>query len=609
MSIATRWPPAECPEIVMRSVAVEARRVPVHPGDGGWALTDQLVQVHGGHQRVVDHDDGDASGQERAGDEREIDLVEPVPVAAVDEDGAGLGAGAGGQEPAGALAGWAPGRAVKPGGQLAPRRLALARVARQPHLGVGNLFTVVVLAIERFPVVAAKDEGHGAALLEELGQLGSYVPPCLLSGVGIPGDGRALPKAPSRLTYGWKWSQDAGELKIAGRAAIHVRAIEECESDAIEAVVRRRVDRDRRVLARALEDFREADARSGWGPVIQLAGVDPHGSRDALTFRVREVAGGIEGHECTKGRLAGRHEGLLRPDGRGSHRQDASVREAHQSHAPGVDPGMRGDEAERAVSVGNPLDARQRPRVGADFGQAAPAEAVDDERGIPPLTKKRAPPQFRSPDAAAAMGEDDGGKRPGSGREPQLSRDHDGGTEHEAELIPAPNQASGAGEPEIAGVRLGERGLHIAQRRRTACEREDHESEPQEPARSRLASEDRHAFFLRRSIRSSTRTISAPSRTISRSPAWPQRSTPFLSTMNVERKATLRSRSSTPYAAIVVRWTSLRSGKGNLRASRNLVWQNGLSPLTPNSTAPRSCTCLATSPRPESSGVQMPPQS
>src|SRR2546422_8427955 len=101
-------------------------------------------------------------------------------------------------------------------------------------------------------------------------------------------------------------------------------------------------------------DFREADARSGWGPVIQLAGVDPHGSRDALTFRVREVAGGIEGHERTKGRLAGRHEGLLRPDGRGSHRQDAAVREAHQNHAPGVDPGMRRDDAERAVGVGNP---------------------------------------------------------------------------------------------------------------------------------------------------------------------------------------------------------------------------------------------------------------
>src|SRR5207253_3403697 len=153
--------------------------------------------------------------------------------------------------------------------------------------------------------------------------------------------------------------------------------------------------------------------------------------------------------------------------------------------------------------------------------------------------------------------------------------------EHRARGGTDPNSEPGFGrcEPEIAGVRLGERGLHIAQRRRTACEREDHESEPQEPARSRLASEDRHAFFLRRSIRSSTRTISAPSRTISRSPAWPQRSTPFLSTMNVERKATLRSWSSTPYAAIVVRWTSLRSGKGNLRASRNLVWQNGLSPL------------------------------
>src|SRR2546427_7189008 len=38
-----------------------------------------------------------------------------------------------------------------------------------------------------------------------------------------------------------------------------------------------------------------------------------------------------------------------------------------------------------------------------------------------------------------------------------------------AGLIPAPNQASGAGEPEIAGVRLGERGFHIAQRRCTSC--------------------------------------------------------------------------------------------------------------------------------------------
>src|SRR5437867_5230270 len=82
----------------------------------------------------------------------------------------------------------------------------------------------------------------------------------------------------------------------------------------------------------------------------------------------------------------------------------------------------------------------------------------------------------------------------------------------------------------------------------------------------------RQAFFLSDAIRSSTRRIATPSRTISRSPAWPQRTTPFLSTMNVERKATLRSWSSTPYAAIVVRWTSLRSGKGNLRASRNLVW-------------------------------------
>src|SRR5207302_9384679 len=99
-------------------------------------------------------------GQHSAGYEREIALVERVPVAAVDEDVDGRGAVAGRQKHVVRLAGMAAVRDVKPGGQLAPRPLALARVARQPHLGVGNLFTVVVLAIERFPVVAAKDEGH-----------------------------------------------------------------------------------------------------------------------------------------------------------------------------------------------------------------------------------------------------------------------------------------------------------------------------------------------------------------------------------------------------------------------------------------------------------------
>src|SRR2546428_11334705 len=144
---------------------------------------------------------------------------------------------------------------VKPGGQLAPRPLALARVARQPHLGVGNLFTVVVLAIERLPVVAAKDEGHGRAT-------GGARPAGLVRSA-VPAERRRDSRRWSRPSEGtlpshvrMEMAQDAGELKIAGRAAIHVRAIEEWESDAIEAVVGRRVDRDRRVLARALEDFR-----------------------------------------------------------------------------------------------------------------------------------------------------------------------------------------------------------------------------------------------------------------------------------------------------------------------------------------------------------------
>ena len=60
-----------------------------------------------------------------------------------------------------------------------------------------------------------------------------------------------------------------------------------------------------------------------------------------------------------------------------------------------------------------------------------------------------------------------------------------------------------------------------------------------------------------------------PSRIISRSPAWPQRSTPSRSTTKVERYATLRSSSSTPYARMTVRWTSLSSGKENPRAREN----------------------------------------
>ena len=100
-----------------------------------------------------------------------------------------------------------------------------------------------------------------------------------------------------------------------------------------------------------------------------------------------------------------------------------------------------------------------------------------------------------------------------------------------------------------------------------------------------------------------------PSRTICRSPACPQRKIPSRSITNVDRQATLRSSSSTPYARIAVRWTSLSRGNENVRASWNAVWQNGVSPLIATSVAPRSASFAATWPRPPSSGVQMLPQS
>jgi hypothetical protein len=57
------------------------------------------------------------------------------------------------------------------------------------------------------------------------------------------------------------------------------------------------------------------------------------------------------------------------------------------------------------------------------------------------------------------------------------------------------------------------------------------------------------------------------------------------------------------------RWMSLSSGNANPRALANAAWLKGLSALMASSAAPRALISCATSPRPLSSGVQMPPQS
>ena len=93
---------------------------------------------------------------------------------------------------------------------------------------------------------------------------------------------------------------------------------------------------------------------------------------------------------------------------------------------------------------------------------------------------------------------------------------------------------------------------------------------------------------------SSTRRTSLPSLTIWRSPAWPQRKTPSRSITNVERQATFRSSSNTPYDLITERWTSLNNGNESLRASWKAVWQNGLSALIPRTAALRWTSFAAT---------------
>src|SRR5215831_5086791 len=112
--------------------------------------------------------------------------------------------------------------------------------------------------------------------LEEFGQLGSHIAACLLSRLGIPTNRCPLPHArPRRVTGGCKRPQDARGLKSATRGVVRIRKTNEPASDIVKTVLGSRVDGDRRVLTRGPKNLDEADARSGWTPVIQFTRVNP----------------------------------------------------------------------------------------------------------------------------------------------------------------------------------------------------------------------------------------------------------------------------------------------------------------------------------------------
>jgi hypothetical protein len=79
--------------------------------------------------------------------------------------------------------------------------------------------------------------------------------------------------------------------------------------------------------------------------------------------------------------------------------------------------------------------------------------------------------------------------------------------------------------------------------------------------------------------------------------------------MNVERQATLRSSSRTPYSRLTFRWMSLSRGNGKLWVFAYCACEKGLSALMGRMAAPRCRTSGSTLTRPLSSGVQMLPQS
>ena len=75
------------------------------------------------------------------------------------------------------------------------------------------------------------------------------------------------------------------------------------------------IDGDHGVLARTFELLRQTDTRSGGGPVVKLAGVDPYWARNALALWVHGIAEGIEGKERSKGWTTSWCERFLGPNG------------------------------------------------------------------------------------------------------------------------------------------------------------------------------------------------------------------------------------------------------------------------------------------------------
>jgi hypothetical protein len=137
-------------------VAAERGRVPVNPHDRGAALAHELVHVDGGDQRVVDHDDRRAGRLKPARDEARIGLVEPVPVAAVDEHVHGGRPAARGEDVE-ALAGVRTVGEIEAALERGARLGAGHRVPRQPVGAVFDLLAVVVLGVESLLVVLAED--------------------------------------------------------------------------------------------------------------------------------------------------------------------------------------------------------------------------------------------------------------------------------------------------------------------------------------------------------------------------------------------------------------------------------------------------------------------
>src|SRR6266850_5614439 len=134
----------------------------MHPRHRRAYLAHELVQVYRRHQRVVDDDGGGLA--EGAGDEREVGLVEAVPVAAVDEDVHGGGAGPGPRgkknvEPLGVMPAE---RHVEAHRQLGADARALGAVPPDPVHRVLYLRAVVVLRVERLLVVV-QEYVHAAA--------------------------------------------------------------------------------------------------------------------------------------------------------------------------------------------------------------------------------------------------------------------------------------------------------------------------------------------------------------------------------------------------------------------------------------------------------------